>query len=161
MPWLTALRLGLGPDDRARLKFITVPDAVGDARSTLAMWRQWRPTLAASALPAALVAQDGMEITDVPWPEVDALFIGGSTRWKLSGQAARLALAAKMRGRWVHVGRVNSARRERAIGAWGTVDSFDGGQYSMFPDTHIPACLRRLSGGARQLGIEEVHLWAA
>ncbi|MET7951049.1 hypothetical protein [Micromonospora sp. NPDC005324] len=33
--------------------------------------------------PAALVAQDGLKAPAVPWHAIDALFIGGSTAWKL------------------------------------------------------------------------------
>lgn len=133
------------------LKFVTAPDAVmltangpyGDWPATLWLWRCWRPALLARKLPPAIVAQDGATPSDVPWDEIDALFIGGSTRWKMSQQAALLIRVAAKRGKWVHVGRINSFYR---IGHFDQlpVNSFDGGQFSMFPETYIPKYLERL-----------------
>lgn len=134
-----------------RPRFVTAPDAVevtangprGDWQGTLWLWRCWRPALLRRGLPAAIVAQDGARPDTIPWDEIDALFIGGSTRWKLSKTAARIARSAKLRGKWVHVGRVNSMGRLARIEAM-DADSFDGGQFSMFPDTYIPRYLARL-----------------
>lgn len=134
-----------------RLRFVTAPDAVeltptgprGDWGGTLWLWRCWRRTLADLALPAAIVAQDGATVDTVPWGEIDALFVGGSTAWKLSRSAALLIRAAAVRGKWVHVGRVNSMRRLQHFDPL-PVNSFDGGQFSMFPDTYIPRYLARL-----------------
>lgn len=147
----------LGLWDRLRdvnggwLKFVTAPDAVmltptgprGDWPATLWLWRCWRPALVKRGLPPAIVAQDGATVDSVPWAEIAALFIGGSTRWKMSQQAALLIRAAAKRDKWVHVGRINSMYR---IGHFDQlpVDSFDGGQFSMFPDTYIPKYLKRL-----------------
>ncbi|HXF62680.1 MAG TPA: hypothetical protein VNK95_13745, partial [Caldilineaceae bacterium] len=55
----------------------------------------------------------------------DALFIGGSTGWKLSEAADWCIRRAKERGVWVHAGRVNSLRRIRHFQLIG-VDSVDG-----------------------------------
>jgi hypothetical protein len=49
--------------------------------------------------PIALVAQDGLEPLPVPWEQLEALFIGGSSRWKLGPHAARLVREAKERGK--------------------------------------------------------------
>lgn len=54
-------------------------------------------------------------------------------------------------------GRVNTQRRERLL--WPICESFDGTQYSRWPDTHIPACLARLSAG--QQSMPEDLLWSA
>ena len=62
---------------------------------------------------AAYVGQDGAQPNDTPWSEIDALFIGGTTDWKLSQSAADLISEARRRGKWVHMGRVNSWRRIR------------------------------------------------
>lgn len=133
------------------LRFVAAPDAVeltpdgprGDWHGTLWLWRCWRRALSDLALPAAIVAQDGATVDTVPWNEIAALFIGGSTTWKLSQSAALLIRAAAARGLWVHVGRVNSMRRLAHFDQL-PVDSFDGGQFSMFPDTYIPRYLARL-----------------
>ncbi len=80
-----------------RLRFVTAPDAVmltpngprGDWNGTLWLWRCWRPALIERALPGAIVAQDGATVGTVPWDEIQALFIGGSTTWKLTQSERR------------------------------------------------------------------------
>jgi hypothetical protein len=76
----------------SRCLFATAPDVVGDAQATLrrAYMLGW---IRYAGLPAALVAQDGLEHLATPWDDFDALFLGGSTAWKL-GPAAR-ALSAR------------------------------------------------------------------
>lgn len=138
--------------DTSRLLFVTVPDVVADSHGTLALFRAWLPALRRRGLPAALVAQDGLTPEQVPWGDLAALFIGGSTAWKEGIEAAALIQAAREREIWVHVGRVNTERRLRYFDALG-IDSFDGTQFSMFPDTYIPSWLERLEH--RQLGMTE------
>jgi hypothetical protein len=98
-------------DGRATCLFATAPDVVGDAPATLARSLPVLPVLRQMGFPAALVAQDGLEALPVPWDSFDALFIGGTTDWKLGTGAASLVAAAKARGKFVHMGRVNSGRR--------------------------------------------------
>jgi hypothetical protein len=140
---------------RSRLRFIVAPDAVGDWRKTARMWATWQFVCppGASTLPWAYVGQDGQRSDTLPfagdprasrWTGKAALFIGGSDRWKCGSESARLVAAAKRAGRWVHVGRVNSMARLRRIEAMGA-DSFDGGQFSMFPSTYLPRYLERLA----------------
>lgn len=105
--------------------FATAPDVVGNAAATLAMSAPMLARIRAAGYPVALVAQDGLEALPVPWDEFDVLFIGGTTEWKLSEAAAGLAREAKRRGKWVHMGRVNSLRRMRYAEAIGC-DSADG-----------------------------------
>lgn len=143
--------------DISRLLFVTVPDdatmtpagPVVSWAGTLALFRSWRRALERRHLPAAIVLQDGATSEAVPWDDIAAVFVGGSTRWKLGDKAAALIVEARARGKWAHVGRINSERRERHFLAIG-IDSFDGGQYSMYPDRYIPACLERLSRPERQ-----------
>jgi hypothetical protein len=140
--------LFLGMLERVRgkpgCKFVTVPDVVADACATMAMFEQWAPRLWEYGFPLAYVAQDGLERISVPWCEFDALFIGGSTAWKMSRQAFKIAERAKERGKWLHVGRVNTRRRMRHW--YGVADSIDGTGFSMFPDTHIGKGVRWLKG---------------
>ena len=91
--------------------FATAPDVVGDASATWARSVPVLPIIRAMGLPASLVAQDGLEAMRVEWDAFDCLFIGGSTEWKLGAPAASLVAEAKARGKWVHMGRVNSGRR--------------------------------------------------
>jgi hypothetical protein len=105
--------------------FATAPDVVGDAAATLALSAPMFVRIRTAGYPVALVAQDGLEELPVPWDDIDALFIGGTTAWKLSHHAADLAGEAKRRGKWVHMGRVNSLRRMKYADAIGC-DSADG-----------------------------------
>jgi len=88
-----------------RCLFVACPDVVGDAEATLQLFAIWQPVLAALGLPVALVGQDGAERLDLPWECFQALFLGGSTDWKLGPGAALLTQEAKRRGYPVHMGR--------------------------------------------------------
>ncbi len=117
--------------------FVTAPDVVADAASTLARWPFWSRLIRGLGFAPAFVAQDGLTPGRVPWDDLGALFIGGSTRYKESAEARTLCGLAKARGLWVHWGRVNGKRRyELALKAG--ADSIDGTGFSMFPDTNIP-----------------------
>lgn len=94
---------------RSLCRFVAVPDVVASARRTLEVFQNWRYRL--TAWPLALVAQDGQEDLEIPWPGLDAIFIGGSTGWKMSKHAADVIKAALAMGKWVHVGRVNTPGR--------------------------------------------------
>lgn len=114
--------------------FAVAPDVVGDAAATLARSLPFLPKIRALGVPAAFVAQDGLEHLEVPWDEFDVLFIGGTTDWKLDAPARRIVGEAKQRGKWVHMGRVNTERRykyARAIGC----DSADGTTIAQFQST--------------------------
>jgi hypothetical protein len=147
--WLMLSRIAAA--DRSRLLWVTVPDVVADARETLNRWCEWQPQLDYLGLPAAFVGQDGVEhmAEEIPWEDMAAWFIGGSTAWKLSAASDALAIEAKARGKWLHMGRVNSQRRMRHALEIGC-DSIDGGQFSMFPDTKIPGALRWIKRAKQQ-----------
>lgn len=129
--------------------FVTVPDEVGDHDATRELWDMWSPYILESGLPPAFVLQDGATSTSIPWHSMKALFVGGSTTYKESPEALALCREAKRRGIWVHVGRVNTNRRERHF--LHIADSFDGTKYSMFADRYIPPALARLSAYDNQL----------
>lgn len=108
---------------KASCLFVTAPDVVGSARRTLECFERWRSRLA--AWPLALVAQDGQQDLPIPWDDVAAVFIGGSTEFKLSAHAAHIVKAAKILGKWAHVGRVNTPDRFAYFEEMGA-DSIDG-----------------------------------
>ncbi len=91
--------------------FATAEDVPMDWRATLRKSLPVLPKLRMAGVPAALVVQDGATPANIPWDECDAIFIGGSTEWKLSPKARAIVLAAHARKKWVHMGRVNSMRR--------------------------------------------------
>lgn len=86
--------------------FVVVPDAVADWVQTFYLYRQWAWRIQALGYPVALAAQDGCEHQH--WPAgFNALFIGGSTEWKLGPGADVAIRRAQALGAHVHVGRVN------------------------------------------------------
>jgi hypothetical protein len=128
---------------RENCLFVTCPDVVGDSEKTLELFYEWWPVLRRRNLPVALVAQDGLRIDEVPWWVIDCLFIGGTTEFKMGEEAANLVRFAKLRRKWVHMGRVNSYERTR-YARWLGCDSIDGTQFSWFRDAKLPAALNAL-----------------
>lgn len=121
--------------------FATAPDVVGDALATLERAKPWLYRIRQLGYPVAYVAQDGQEDVPIPWEEIDALFIGGSTEFKLGGYAQQLCREAKDRGKWVHMGRVNSRKRWKLAESWGC-DSADGTFLTYAPDHNLQRMLR-------------------
>lgn len=132
--------------------FVTCPDVVADSRATLRLFEQWQPVLLyvwatvneddvypgqLPHQPIGFVAQDGQERLPVPWDGFQALFIGGSTQWKLGPHAAALIREAKTRGKWVHVGRVNTLRRIKWFRAL-DVNSIDGTGFARYTRARLP-----------------------
>lgn len=105
------------------------PDVVGDAAATLQRFRQYAPVIREYGYPVAFVTQDGLRMQDVPWDDFAVLFIGGTDNHKLN-ESMLFIMEAKQRGKWVHVGRVNSARR---IAQFWMADSADGTTMSIEP----------------------------
>jgi hypothetical protein len=124
--------------DRHSCLFATAPDVVGDAAATLERSLPLLPRIRALGFKAALVAQDGLELLDIPWDAFDVLFIGGSTEWKLGAAARALCLEARARGKWVHVGRVNSEKRLTICAEQLEADSADGTFLKFGPKINIP-----------------------
>lgn len=134
-----------------KVLWAVVPDVVGDWLATRRRWDHYAAEL--DGLRRAYVLQDGQPTADVPWDELDAVFVGGSTAYKLSDPARRLVAEARERGVWVHMGRVNSLRRLRIAADWGC-DSADGNYIAFGPDINTPRVLRWL----RRLGNEEQQM---
>jgi hypothetical protein len=153
-------------EDATRCLFATAPDVVGDAAATLERSAPWLSPIRALGYLAALVAQNHQENHGLPWRAFDVLFIGGSleclpcdfvwpsdqdperdqtcplcssrlTEWKEGEAARRLIGQAKARGKWVHMGRVNSERRFRYAHQVGC-DSVDGTFLVFGPDKNLP-----------------------
>lgn len=113
---------------KVRPLWVTLPDVVGDARRTLELFDHFEHE--AHGLPKALVLQDGIGELPIPWDRIDAVFVGGSDAFKVSREAFAAARAARMLGKFVHVGRVNTAARARD---WlGLADSIDGSGISRY-----------------------------
>lgn len=143
----------LAIQDLPGCRFVVAPDVVGDWMRTRRLFNIWEAPIADTRLPVAYVAQDGQPATHLPWERIGALFVGGTTEFKLSVEAERLAREAKERGLWLHMGRVNSRKRfdyARAIGC----DSIDGTSFSRFRNRWLPPAL----AWHRQSLQERMHL---
>lgn len=74
------------------------------------------------------------------------------TEWKLGAQAHRLAVEAKRRGMWIHMGRVNSFKRMLAAYHRGC-GSVDGTYITRGPDQNLPKVLGWLRAINNQLDL--------
>lgn len=122
-------RLGPGAD------FVVLPDIVAGGSRSLAFSLSWRDRLGAPLCPLLLAVQDGMNVADVAELVEPALgiFVGGTTEWK-EATLPQWGELAHHRGAYLHVGRVNSARRV-ALCAMAGADSIDGTSVSRFAET--------------------------
>ena len=66
-----------------------------------------------------------MKLGSIRWDEFDCLFIGGRDDFKEGPLVREACREARRKGKWVHMGRVNSLRRMRIALDFG-VDSVDG-----------------------------------
>jgi hypothetical protein len=121
--------------------FVTVPDVVGSARRTLELFPCFMDSMC--GFDKCLVMQDGIEDLEIPWSKLDAIFIGGTDKFKESDNAKACCKAAKMLNKWVHVGRVNTPGRVKAFA--GLADSIDGSGISRF-DHMLEAVLCEIKG---------------
>lgn len=130
-------------------KFVTLPDVVGDARRTVELYNWFLyevPEL--YQLPRCLVLQDGISNVDINWRWVGAVFVGGSDNFKISPEAINACKTAKMLGKWVHVGRVNTIER---VNNWiGLADSIDGSGISKY-DHMLERVLSAINKDSHQL----------
>lgn len=92
--------------------FVAAPDSVGNAEATLYAFEDWWHIISNYELPVAYVAQDGSEDLEIP-EGAEAIFIGGTTKWKESAGAVDMIRRAQELGLHVHIGRVNWGKRYR------------------------------------------------
>ena len=143
LAFVTALRkMGPGAD------WTVLPDIVMGGPASLAKSLGWMQRVLDQTPRALLAVQDGMVPEDVRafLGARVGIFVGGSTAWKESTIGVWSALGREV-GCWVHVGRVNTARRIAICTAEGAT-SFDGTSASRFAKT-IPA----LDAARRQIGL--------
>lgn len=135
---VTLMAPGRRPD------FVVLPDVVCGGLNSLRLSTSWLDRLGSLGLRLALVVQNGMAPTDLPWadPRWSVLFVGGDKAWKLAtmGQWAREAHA---HGRTCHVGRIGSALRYRAALHDG-VDSIDS-SLPLFAERNLAPLLAEMA----------------
>jgi len=140
--WEVYRRFGDGAD------FVVLPDIVGGGLRSLVFSLRWRARMEWRC-PQLLAVQDGMTpalvatFVDVG-PDL-GIFVGGTTEWKERTLPAWGKLA-KARGAYLHVGRVNTARRIELCALVGA-HSFDGSSASRYVAT-----LPLLDGARRKYG---------
>jgi len=114
-------------------KFVCLPDVVGSARRTLELFDFYQYDALICKFPKALVAQNGQEDLPIAWDLIDAIFIGGDDRFKCSDASKSIIQCAQRMGKWVHAGRVNTAKRWEWFEDLG-VDSCDGSGISQYSE---------------------------
>lgn len=124
--------------------FVTAPDVVGNATDTLRLFAHWESLIHRMNYPVAFVLQDGLEARQIPWRSCEAVFVGGTTEFKLGRPVRSFVGYARALGRWVHMGRVNSVKRLTYAAEIGC-QSVDGTKYSRWPKVHLPLAIRTLN----------------
>lgn len=158
--WLISL------PDPALCRFAVAPDVVANHDATLQRsWPMLR-RIREAGLRVALCAQNGATPDDLPWDYFDAVFLAGIVEcapcgfvpdvadlpmgtcpeghqlaeWKTGAVAEAIAVEAKARGLWVHMGRVNTRGRVLRAKEMGC-DSADGTFLAYGPDVNLPRLL--------------------
>jgi hypothetical protein len=136
-------RHGAGAD------FVVVPDIVGTGRASLQRSRAWLPLVLTQTRLALIPVQDGITPQKIaPFlGERVGIFVGGGTAWKL-GTLGVWGNLAREAGCYLHVGRVNTARRIARCASVGA-HSFDGTSASRYAVTVAPLDAARRQGGLR------------
>jgi hypothetical protein len=115
--------------------WIAIPDFPMCAYSTIGLFKHWKYVIQGKR---AFVLQNDIDRYSslIPWDEIVAVFVGGDDDFKESSTAVELAKEAKDRGKWVHVGRVNTVRR---LDFWEPyADSIDGSGIARFDHMRNP-----------------------
>lgn len=148
-------------DQPRSIRFAVAPDVFDPSggpchAETLDKWRTYGPLIDRHGFTAAFVCQVGATTDNLP-DDAPVLFLGGTTEWKLGPHASAITAQAKVQGRWVHMGRVNSLKRFRAARAMGC-DSADGTYLTYGPDVNLPRLLSWLDDAEAEPQLWEVAL---
>lgn len=135
-----------------RCLFVTCPDVVCDPIKTCKQFAEWFPIIKSLGYPPALVLQDGVQSKDIDWDNAEAIFIGGSTDWKLSQDVIRLLEESGDRMKWRHIGRINSLKRIKHF--WNFADSFDGTDYVFHPEECVKMYLPKIRNRKLQYSLQ-------
>jgi hypothetical protein len=137
MKWLLTF------DHPGKALFATVPDVVADHMQTMKRWEHYAPKVVELGFKPAFVLQDGAT-KELPFEEMGALFIGGTTEFKLSNKVKDIVQVAKNHNVWVHMGRVNSYKRMLIAYDFGC-DSVDGTYIAFAPNLNTNKLIRMLN----------------
>jgi hypothetical protein len=98
---------------RERCLFAVAPDVPFDWTASWERSSRYVDQIRGMGFPVAVALQNGVTIETVPWSDLDVVFLGGDTAWKLGTTALYIAREAQSRGIHVHMGRANSLKRFR------------------------------------------------
>ena len=106
--------------------WVVLPDIVTGGKKSLDLSLKWMRIVLDETNMCLIAVQDGMNTDDLSCSIGNrvGIFVGGSTSWKLSTMPLWGLLSKKI-GCWMHVGRVNSAKRILLCSLAGA-NSFDG-----------------------------------
>ena len=134
---------------RENCLFVTVPDIVCNAQRTRELFDHFAPQMVGWKL--AFACQDGQENLPIPWDKIDAVFIGGSDSWKCSKYVAQIIKVAKLLGKHVHIGRVNTPDRYVWFEEQGA-DTADGTGMARYTHMRVAIANRRQMPGLFEQG---------
>ena len=137
-------------DQPRTMRFAVCPDVFDPTGApchdaTMDRWVHYGGMMARHGFTPAFVCQVGCTADTLPH-DADVLFLGGTTEWKLGPDARAITAKAKVEGRWVHMGLVNSQRRLTIARDFGC-DSVDGTYLAFGPDQNLPRLLAWLAEG--------------
>jgi hypothetical protein len=112
----------------ARFQFFVIPDEPMNWEKTMKKYEDNKEIvqrLRNYGAPAAICIQNGANVKNVPFNEIDVIFIGGDDKYKTGPEAKAIVDEAKSKGIQIHMGRVNGIARMNTAASWG-VDTADG-----------------------------------
>ena len=163
-------------EHRDLCRFAVAPDVVADHDATMERSAPMLAAIRETVGAVAICAQNGATPDNLPWSQIDAVFLAGIVEcvrcgrvpslaelpltccscgglmreWKLGSAAAAVTYEARRRGVWAHMGRVNSLRRLKNAAAMGC-NSADGTFLAFGPGKNLPQLLGWLNEIGRQL----------
>lgn len=135
--------------------FVLARDSVGNCKATLEQFPRYAKIIRRFGYPVAFATQDGLTPDITPWDDFEVLFVGGTNEHKLGREAGLLIDEGIRRGKWVHIGRVNSPSRMRKF--W-RADSWDGTHIGYKPDVAAPVIARAVRE-IRAMKTKQYKLW--
>lgn len=118
--------------------FAAVLDVPFDWAGTLKAFAVYAPKVRELGFKVAIVTQNGCTAPhQVPWDDIDAVMIGGTTEYKCSFTSAAVVDEGNARGKWTHIGRVNTFQR-MSTAAFYQARSIDGTCLRFGYDKNLP-----------------------
>lgn len=150
-------------DQPRTIRFAVAPDVFDPTggechQATLDRWAKFGPAIERIGHTPAFVCQVGATAATIP-DDAPVIFLGGTTEWKLGGDACAIVKRANTEGRWVHMGRVNTLSRIITATEMGC-DSVDGTFLTYGPDRNLPRLLAYMKR-AEVLASPTLSLWAS